>query len=266
MKKILILGAGKMGSWLAESLCLDFDVAIHDKELKKLQYFFKTKRLVSSYEMHEFAPDIMINAVNLHKTIEAFEEVIPLLPEECILADIASVKNGLQDFYSRSGRRFVSTHPMFGPTFGNVKELKNENAVIIKESDPEGKAFFHSFYESFDLNIFEYSFDMHDRTIAYSLSIPFSSTMVFAACMKKLEVPGTTFKKHLDIAKGLLSEDDYLLTEILFNPYTLEQVENISSRLNDLIKLIQNKNGEGIREFLNMLRENIGMDFYSLYK
>jgi prephenate dehydrogenase len=84
--------------------------------------------------------------------------------------------------------------------------------------------------------------------------------MVFAACMKKLEVPGTTFKKHLDIAKGLLSEDDYLLAEILFNPHSLEQVENIHSRLSDLISLIREKNGDGIRDFLNMLRENIGAD------
>ena len=260
MKKILIVGAGKMGSWLAESLCLGYDVAIFDKDLNKLKYFFKTKRLVSSYEMHEFAPEIMINAVNLNKTIEAFEEVLPLLPESCIISDIASVKNGLQNYYAKSGRRFVSTHPMFGPTFGNIKDLRNENAVIISESDPEGKSFFHEFYESLNLNIFDYTFDMHDRTIAYSLSIPFSSSMVFAACMKKLEVPGTTFKKHLDIAKGLLSEDDYLLAEILFNPHSLEQVEKIHSKLSDLITLIRERNGEGISDFLNMLRENIGAE------
>ena len=260
MKKILSVGAGKMGSWLAESLCLGYDVAIFDKDLNKLKYFFKTKRLVSSYEMHEFAPEIMINAVNLNKTIEAFEEVLPLLPESCIISDIASVKNGLQNYYAKSGRRFVSTHPMFGPTFGNIKDLRNENAVIISESDPEGKSFFHEFYESLNLNIFDYTFDMHDRTIAYSLSIPFSSSMVFAACMKKLEVPGTTFKKHLDIAKGLLSEDDYLLAEILFNPHSLEQVEKIHSKLSDLITLIRERNGEGISDFLNMLRENIGAE------
>jgi len=260
MKKILILGAGKMGSWLAESLCLDYEVAIYDKDLNKLKYFFKTKRLVSSYEIHEFEPELMINAVNLHKTIEVFKEVQDLLPKDCIISDIASVKNGLQDYYAKSNRRFVSTHPMFGPTFGNVKDLRNENVVIIRESDSKGKAFFRKFYESLNLNIFEYSFDMHDKTIAYSLSIPFSSSMVFAACMKKLEVPGTTFRKHLDIAKGLLSEDDYLLTEILFNPYTLEQVENIHSRLSHLINLIKDKDGEGIRDFLNMLRENIKTD------
>ena len=38
--------------------------------------------------------------------------------------------------------------------------------------------------------------------------------------MKHQEAPGTTFKKHMAIAKGLLSEDDYLLQEILFNPRT----------------------------------------------
>ena len=40
---------------------------------------------------------------------------------------------------------FVSTHPMFGPTFGKMKDLSNENAIIIKESDEEGKAFFREF-------------------------------------------------------------------------------------------------------------------------
>lgn len=43
------------------------------------------------------------------------------------------------------------------------------------------------------------------------------------------------------IAKGVLSEDDYLLQEILFNPYTGEQVEQIRSELKDLLDIIHNK-------------------------
>ena len=35
-------------------------------------------------------------------------------------------------------------------------------------------------------------------------------------------------KKHMAIAKGLLSEDDYLLQEILFNPTAPSQVEYTS--------------------------------------
>lgn len=36
--------------------------------------------------------------------------------------------------------------------------------------------------------------------------------------MKHQDAPGTTFKRHMKIAKGVLNEDDYLLQEILFNP------------------------------------------------
>jgi len=255
--KILILGAGKMGSWLIESLCLDYEVAAYDNDLTRLKYFFNTVKLVSYEEVREFNPDMVINAVSLEITIPVFREILPYLRHDCLLADITSVKNGLQKFYPETGRRFVSTHPMFGPTFANLKDLSGQSAIIISESDEEGKAFFKSFFESFNLNIFEYSFVEHDQTIAYSLSIPFASTMVFAACMKKQEAPGTTFRKHLDIAKGLFSEDDFLLSEILFSPFTLEQLEMISDKLEHLREIVREKNVEKMRAFLNALRKNI---------
>ena len=52
------------------------------------------------------------------------------------------------------------------------------------------------------LNIFEYTFDEHDETVAYSFIIPFVSTS-FSYVIAQ-EAPGTTFKKHMAIAKGLL--------------------------------------------------------------
>jgi len=107
------------------------------------------------------------------------------------------------------------------------------------------------------LNIFEYTFDEHDETIAYSLSIPFASTLVFASVMKPQEAPGTTFKRHMDIAKGLLSEDDYLLTEILFNPNTPKQVENIRAELKTLLDIIEGKDTDRMQAFLKKVRKNI---------
>jgi prephenate dehydrogenase len=255
--KILILGAGKMGSWLIESLCLDYEIAAFDMDLSRLKYFFNTKKLVSYEEINEFNPDMVINSVNLQLTIPVFREIMPYLSENCILADITSVKNGLRKFYPETGRRYVSTHPMFGPTFANLRDLSGQSAIIISESDEEGKAFFRNFFESFKLSIFEYSFVEHDQTIAYSLSIPFASTMIFAACMKKQEAPGTTFRKHFDIAKGLFSEDDFLLSEVLFSPFTLEQLEKISEKLEYLREIIKEKDEMKMRQFINALRKNI---------
>jgi len=255
--KICILGAGKMGAWLTDALCLQHEVAVYDPDKNRLKYVFNTQRFTMLDEIREFEPELLINAVVLKYTLSVFKEVLPYLPATCILSDIASVKTGLEEFYRESGFRFVSTHPMFGPTFANLKDLGQQHAVIITESDHLGKAFFKDFYSSLGVNIHEFTFDEHDQTTAYSLSIPFSSTLVFAACMKKQKAPGTTFKKHYDIARGLLSEDDFLLTEILLNPYTLEQVEKIGEELKILQDLIKNKDSDGLRQFLTKVRANI---------
>ena len=62
---------------------------------------------------------------------------------------------------------------MFGPTFASLSNLNTENAIIISEGDHLGKIFFKDLYQTMKLNIFEYTFDEHDETVAYSLSIPF---------------------------------------------------------------------------------------------
>ena len=255
--KILITGAGKMGTFLTDVLCIQHEVALYDTDPKKLRFVFNTLRLTQLDEIKEFDPELLINCVTLKYTIDAFEKVLPYLPQNCIISDIASVKTGLQEYYEKCGRRYVSTHPMFGPTFATLDNLSTQSAIIISESDHMGKAFFKDLYQSLHLRIFEYSFEEHDETIAYSLSIPFASTLVFASVMKHQEAPGTTFKRHMDIAKGLLSEDDFLLSEILFNPHTPRQVENIRKELLDLLDIIETKDNERMLGFLTKVRKNI---------
>ncbi len=255
--KILILGAGKMGTFLTDALCMKHEVALFDVDPQRLRFVFNTQRLTSMKEVEEFKPELLINAVTIKYTLEAFNMVMPHLPKECILSDIASVKTGFPEFYANCGFRYVSTHPMFGPTFASLSDLSTQNAIIISESDHLGKAFFKDFYGSLKLNIFEYSFQEHDETVAYSLSIPFASTLVFASIMKHQDAPGTTFKKHMAIAQGLLSEDDFLLTEILFNPNTPHQLEQIQEKLAELLDIVGKKDSQAMLGFLTKVRENI---------
>jgi len=255
--KILILGAGKMGSFFADVLSFEHEVAVLDPDPKKLRFIYNTQRMTNAAEVKDFAPELVINAATLKYTIPAFHNVLPYLPETCILSDIASVKTGLEEFYRERVRPYVSTHPMFGPTFASLNDLSRESAIIISESSHMGKVFFRDLYQRLKLNVFEYSFREHDETIAYSLSIPFASTLVFASVMKHQDAPGTTFKKHMNIAQGLLSEDDYLLTEILFNPHTSEQLGNIRMRLRELLDIIGEKDSDKMKAFLTGVRKNI---------
>lgn len=255
--KILIIGAGKMGSFFCDLLSFKHDVAIYDTDPKRLRFTFNAQRFASLDEVDAFNPDLVINAATVKYTIDAFNKVLPHLSQNCILSDIASVKTGLPEFYAQCGHPFVSTHPMFGPTFASLSNLSSENAIIITEGDHLGKVFFKDLYNELHLHIEEYSFQEHDETIAYSLSIPFASTLVFASIMKHQDAPGTTFKRHMTIARGLMSEDDFLLSEILFNPNTPSQLERIQEKLSQLQEIVSRRDSEAMAQFLSTVRDNL---------
>jgi len=255
--KILILGAGKMGSFFTDLLSFEHEVAVYDIDAKRLRFMYNTQRFTRLDEIDAFQPELVINAVSLKYTLQVFDQVIPHLPESCILSDISSVKTGFKEYYEKTGMRYVSTHPMFGPTFANLGKLSSENAIIINEGDFMARCFFKELYSRLELHICEYTFDEHDRTVAYSLSIPFISTFAFAAVMKHQDAPGTTFKRHMKIAQGVLSEDDTLLREILFNPYTKDQVEQIRAEMKEIIAIIDTKDEDRMQQFLTKIRANI---------
>ncbi len=256
--KIFILGAGKMGKWFAEELNHQHEVAIYDADSRQMKHLFNVQRFKKPDEIKAFNPELVINCVSLNNTIKAFEEIEPFISDLAILSDITSVKYGLENYYKKNSQHpFVSTHPMFGPTFANISDLTSENAVIIKESDAFGKSFFKDFFSSLKLNLYEYSFEEHDKTMAYSLATPFISSLIFGGCLKEKTVPGTTFKKQMHIAQNLMREDDYLLSEILFNPYTIQQIEHIHSQLTALTDIIERRDFNNMKEYLDTIRQNI---------
>lgn len=246
-----------MGSFFSDVLSRDHEVAIYDVDPERLRFTFNVQRFTTKDEIRAFAPQLVINAATVKYTLPAFEAVMDALPPSAILSDIASVKTGLPEFYANCGHPFVSTHPMFGPTFASLSNLANENAIIITESDHLGKTFFRDLYNSLHLHIEEYSFEEHDLTIAYSLSIPFASTLVFAGVMEHQDAPGTTFKRHMAIARGLMSEDDYLLSEILFNPNTPAQLSKIQEKLAQLQKIVADRDSAAMKQFLADTRHRL---------
>ncbi len=246
-----------MGTFFCDLLSFNHEVAVYDPDREKLRFTFNALRFSNLDEIDTFEPQLVINAATVKFTIPAFEAVLPHLPSSAILSDIASVKTGLPEFYESAGHPFVSTHPMFGPTFASMSDLSRENAIIISEGDHLGKVFFRDLYNQLHLHIEEYTFSQHDETIAYSIAIPFASTLVFGSVMKHQDAPGTTFKRHMAIARGVMSEDDYLLSEILFNPHTPSQLELIQEKLNQLQQIVKKRDSEAMRIYLEKVRENI---------
>lgn len=246
-----------MGSFFTDVLSFEHECAVYEIDAKRMRFLYNTQRFTTMQEIEEFQPELVINAVTLKYTLSVFDQILPHLPKDCIISDISSVKTGFKEYYEGTGFRYVSTHPMFGPTFANLGALSSENAIVINEGDYMGRIFFLDLYRRLGLNVHEYSFEEHDEAMAYSLSVPFVSTFVFSAVMKHQDSPGTTFKRHLKIARGVLSEDDTLLREILFNPKTKSHVEQIRAELKELIQIIDDRNEDALNQYLIKIRKNI---------
>ncbi len=246
-----------MGSFFSDLLSFTHEVAVYDPDPQRLRFTYNAQRFSDLDEIDCFHPEMVINAATVKYTLDAFKAVLPHIDRSCILSDISSVKTGLPEFYAGCGHPFVSTHPMFGPTFASLSNLADENAIIISEGDHLGRVFFKDLYGQLGLHIEEYTFEEHDRTIAYSLSIPFASTLVFASVMKHQDAPGTTFKRHMAIARGLMSEDDFLLSEILFNPNTPSQLDQIVERLATLKEIVERHDHDAMKSYLEQARQNL---------
>lgn len=257
--RIAILGAGHMGRWFAGILSGEHELRLFDRDPDRIKDLKSDQRLPGLHGLKEYHPELLLNTVSIQETVAAFRAVEPYLDPDCLLADVTSVKGDLVGYYRVCGFRFVSLHPMFGPTFANVDRLQDENAIIITDSDPVGITFFRGIFRRQGLNVFECGFNEHDRMIAYSLTLPFASSLVFAACLDPGAVPGTTFRKHHEIARGLLSEDDNLLSEIIFNPFSLEQLDRVTGRLELLKHIIRARDQEEARRFFSGLRRNLGV-------
>lgn len=111
--KILILGAGKMGSFFTDLLSFEHEVAVLENDPKRMRFIYNALRLQKPEEVAEFKPELVINCVTLSYTIEAFKSVMPYLQPYCIISDIASVKTHLKEFYETCGFPYVSTHDVW---------------------------------------------------------------------------------------------------------------------------------------------------------
>lgn len=109
--RILVLGAGKMGSFFLDLLSFDHETAVYEKNPERLRFTYNTLRFTTMEEIEEFKTGPVINAVTVKYTIPAFEEVTPHLAADCMISDISSVKTGLKEYYAKCGHRYVSTHP-----------------------------------------------------------------------------------------------------------------------------------------------------------
>lgn len=86
-----------MGSFFTDILSFQHETTVFDVNPHQLRFVYNTYRFTTLEEIKEFEPELVINAATVKYTLEAFRQVLPVLPKDCIISDIASVKTGLKN-------------------------------------------------------------------------------------------------------------------------------------------------------------------------
>ena len=60
--KILVLGAGRMGSFFVDLLSFHHEVAVFETDAQKLRFVYHALRFNDRNEIRDFAPELLINA------------------------------------------------------------------------------------------------------------------------------------------------------------------------------------------------------------
>lgn len=256
--KILILGAGKMGSFFCDLLSFEHEVAVYDTDPQRLRFTFNCQRFSDFEEIRDFEPQLVINAVTVKYTIDAFRQVMPLLPPTCILSDIASVKTGLPEFYATCGHPFASTHPMFGPTFARLDNLGDEKRHHHRRKRPPRQSLLPRHlqppappYRRIHLCRARH----HHRLLAVH------TLCLHPGLRRRHETPRRP-RHHIQAAHGHSSRSDErrrLPTHRnpLQPPTPPEQLRAIRAKLAELSAIVESGDAAALRNFLDQVRENI---------
>jgi len=235
-KRVFIIGgSGKMGRWLADLLesrghrIRIYDVVESDK-------FPMERDLARGVREAE----VVIIATPISATRGMLKKVIELKPEGLVF-DIASVKNPFQDLLQNgveNGLILCSLHPMFGP---DAYSIIDRNIVICNCGSTDAVDRASALMDG--ANIMEIELEEHDPIMAYVLGLSHATNIAFFESLRASgmsfenlsRAASTTFRKQVDTARDVASENSQLYYEIQrMNPHNANALASLQKALEEI--------------------------------
>lgn len=185
---------------------------------------------------------------------------LPTLPENCILADITSVKQSpLAAMLAQHNGPVVGLHPMFGPdSMGMVKQV-----VVV--CDGRQKEHYHWLIEQMRIwgaNVQHSSAEQHDSAMAFIQVMRHFNTFVYGAHLQHeapdlqllTEFSSPIYRLELAMVGRLFAQDPELYADIIFNDKrNVALLQRFNERFNEAVSLFeQGDKSEFIKHFMQI--------------
>ena len=204
-------------------------------------------------EQHDWdrAADIVSDAgmVIVSVPIHVTEQVIgklPPLPKDCILVDLASVKNGpLQAMLAAHDGPVLGLHPMFGPDSGS---LAKQVVVWCDGRKPEAYQWFLEQIQVWGARLHRISAVEHDQNMAFIQALRHFATFAYGLHLAEenvqleqlLALSSPIYRLELAMVGRLFAQDPQLYADIIMSSErNLALIKRYYKRFGEAIELLE---------------------------
>src|SRR3989344_8072909 len=169
--------------------------------------------------------DAVILAVPIHAFEEVLGKVIPLAGKDTVIVDIATVKVHTSALLKKlaKGRRYIATHPMFGPESyekraGDVKGFRivmTDGTLAVEEC-----AALTQFLKKCGFDVVEMTPEAHDKQIAETLFLThlIGQTILHGGFGRR-DIDTVSFGYLMDAVESVRRDEKLFQDVFSFNPY-----------------------------------------------
>jgi prephenate dehydrogenase len=209
--------------------------------------------------------DVVVISVPIAETVRVIREIGPLVSEDGLLMDLASLKKGpVEAMLKYSRAQVVGIHPLFGP---EIKSNSGLRVAICPGRGERGLKWITDifFVEGFKVTVLEP--EEHDRMMGLIQGVNHFSTLALALCINRsgfeLEdlVNGSTqtFHQRLERIRSTMGQPAELFGSLLMdNPAAREFIEHYLESVEQLIRIIRTKDQKAFGELFESLKRVFG--------
>lgn len=234
---VIVGGGGQMGRLFEKMLTLSgYQVRILEKDDWR-----RASDLLTDAGM-------VIISVPIHLTEQTIAR-LPTLPEDCILVDLTSVKNGpLQAMLAAHSGPVLGLHPMFGPDSGS---LAKQVVVYCDGRQPEAYQWFLEQIQVWGALLHRSSAVEHDQNMAFIQALRHFATFAYGLHLSKenvqleqlLALSSPIYRLELAMVGRLFAQDPQLYGDIIMSSDSnIELIKRYYQCFGEAIKLLESGN------------------------
>jgi prephenate dehydrogenase len=247
----IVGGTGKMGVWLARLL--------EKRGLSVLRASRRTE--LTPAEMAQKS-DVVVVSVPIADTVRVIREIGPLVPEEGLLMDLASLKvRPVEAMLEYSHAQVVGLHPLFGPEVTSDKDLR---VAVCPGRGKSGQKWITEILRDEGMKITVLDPQKHDRLMGLIQGVNHLSTLALADCISRsgfsreelVGVSTQTFEQRLDRITSMLGQSATLFRSLLMNnPAAEGPMDDYLRSVKRLMHMIQNGDQQAFEDLYDTLKD-----------